>query len=82
MQSVRELARHHRPLLPLVEYALKEGWKVSRAGNGRLQFLKPGLPPIYTCAIPGEYPSRTALDARPDRKDRRDQRQGDAPWPR
>ncbi len=82
MLSVRELARRHRPLLPLVEYALKEGWNVSRAEGGSLQLLKPGLPPIYTCAIPGEYLSRAALEARPGRTDRRDQRQGDAPWPR
>ncbi len=82
MQSVRELARRHRPLLPLVEYALKEGWKVSRTGGGRLQFLKHGLPPIYTCTIPNEYHSCAVSNVQPDRTDRRDQRQGDAPWPR
>lgn len=62
MSNVHELARGHKRLRALIEFALAEGWNVSRTPGGHLKFLKPGLPPIYT--------SSTASDHRADRNAR------------
>ncbi|QQC64380.1 hypothetical protein [Paraburkholderia ginsengisoli] len=55
MPNVHELARGHRKLRPLIEYALREGWDVERTAGGHLKFLKPGLPPIYTSATASDH---------------------------
>ncbi|WP_230414001.1 type II toxin-antitoxin system HicA family toxin [Collimonas silvisoli] len=55
MSNARSLARGHKRLLPLIEYALREGWDVSRTSGGHLRFLKPGLPPIYTSSTASDY---------------------------
>ncbi|MGV8399231.1 type II toxin-antitoxin system HicA family toxin [Pseudomonas aeruginosa] len=55
MSSPRDLCRGHKQLLPLIEYALKEGWTVSRTPGGHLRFVKPGLPPIYTSSTVSDH---------------------------
>nr|WP_312977604.1 type II toxin-antitoxin system HicA family toxin [Stutzerimonas nitrititolerans] len=48
MSSVHDLCRGHKRLLPLIEFALEDGWSVSRTSEGHLKFVKTGLPPIFT----------------------------------
>ncbi|MBP0714225.1 type II toxin-antitoxin system HicA family toxin [Burkholderia sola] len=55
MPNARDLARGHKQLLPLIEYALSEGWTVSRTHGGHLRFVKPGLPPIYTSSTGSDH---------------------------
>ena len=55
MPNARELARGHKRLLPLIEYALREGWEVVRTHGGHLKFTRPGLPPIFSSATPGDH---------------------------
>ncbi|MGQ5288498.1 type II toxin-antitoxin system HicA family toxin [Pectobacterium actinidiae] len=55
MSDAHELARGHKRLLPLIEYALSEGWLVSRTSGGHLKFIKPGLPPIYTGSTASDH---------------------------
>jgi hypothetical protein len=55
MSSAHELARGHKQLLPLIEYALSEGWAVSRTSGGHLKFIKPGLPPIFTSSTASDH---------------------------
>ncbi|WKV49534.1 type II toxin-antitoxin system HicA family toxin [Dickeya fangzhongdai] len=55
MSTTRELARGHKLLLPLIEYALKEGWEVERTSGGHLKFTKPGMPPIFTGSTASDY---------------------------
>ncbi|HEV2682584.1 hypothetical protein [Paraburkholderia aspalathi] len=62
MPNAHELARGHRRLRPLIEYALREGWEVQRTAGGHLKFLKPGLPPIFTSGTTSDY--RTVRNAR------------------
>lgn len=62
MSSARELARGHKRLLPLIEYALGEGWEVIRTSDGHLKFTRPGLSPIFTCSTASDH--RASLNAR------------------
>lgn len=55
MSTARELTRGHKLLLPLIEYALKEGWEVERTSGGHLKFTKPGMPPIFTGSTASDY---------------------------
>ncbi|HCF1525333.1 type II toxin-antitoxin system HicA family toxin [Pseudomonas aeruginosa] len=55
--SAHELCRDHKRLLPLIEFALSEGWEVGRTGGGYLKFTKPGLPPIFTSSTASDYRS-------------------------
>lgn len=55
MPSAHDLCRGHKRLLPLIEYALREGWDVTRTPGGHLKFTKPGLPPIFTSSTAGDY---------------------------
>ncbi|UUE10743.1 type II toxin-antitoxin system HicA family toxin [Dickeya oryzae] len=55
MSTARELARGHKQLLPLIEYALKEGWGVVCTSGGHLKFTKPGMPPIFTGSTASDY---------------------------
>lgn len=56
MSSVHDLCRGHNRLLTLIEFALEDGWEVSRTSGGHLKFVKTDLPPIFT--------SSTASDRR------------------
>lgn len=62
MSSARELARGHKRLLPLIEYALREGWEVVRTPGGHLKFTRAGLPPIFTSSTASDH--RAGLNAR------------------
>lgn len=55
MSNAHELARGHKQLLPLIEFALSEGWTVSRTAGGHLKFIKPGLPPIFTSSTASDH---------------------------
>lgn len=55
MSSAHELCRGHKRLLPLVEFALNEGWEVSRTAGGHLRFVKLGLPPIFTNSTASDH---------------------------
>ncbi|UAY97120.1 type II toxin-antitoxin system HicA family toxin [Dickeya dadantii] len=55
MSNASELAQDHKQLLPLIEYALKEGWEVERTSGGHLKFTKPGMPPIFTSSTASDY---------------------------
>ncbi|HCM5829508.1 type II toxin-antitoxin system HicA family toxin [Klebsiella pneumoniae] len=55
MSNAHNLARGHKQLLPLIEYALEEGWDVVRTAGGHLKFTKPGLPPIFTSSTASDY---------------------------
>lgn len=55
MSDARKLARGHKQLLPLIEYALSEGWLVSRTAGGHLKFVKAGLPPIFTSSTASDH---------------------------
>lgn len=50
MSSVYELCHGHKRLLLLIEFALSDGWEVHRTPGGHLKFVKPNLPPIFTCS--------------------------------
>lgn len=59
---VSGVRRADKRLQPLIEFALCEGWQVSRTRNGHLKFSKPGLPPIYTGTTASDYrASRNAM---------------------
>ncbi|WP_313024546.1 type II toxin-antitoxin system HicA family toxin [Pseudomonas lopnurensis] len=62
--SAHELCRGHKRLLPLIEFALSEGWEVSRTGGGHLKFTKPGLPPIFTSSTASDHRSSENARAR------------------
>lgn len=55
MSSVHELCRGHKRLLPLIEFALSEGWEVRRTQGGHLKFVKSGLPPIFTSSTASDH---------------------------
>ncbi|MGP3790484.1 type II toxin-antitoxin system HicA family toxin [Pseudomonas sp. B392_1p] len=55
--SAHELCRGHKRLLPLIEFALSEGWEVRRTGGGHLKFTKEGLPPIFTSSTASDHRS-------------------------
>ncbi|PAU86052.1 hypothetical protein CK507_16415 [Pseudomonas sp. WN033] len=62
MANARKLCRGHKRLLPLVEFALREGWEICRTPGGHLTFIKAGLPPIYTSSTTSDH--RAGLNAR------------------
>lgn len=55
MSNAHELARGHKQLLPLIEFALSEGWTVARTSGGHFKFIKPGLPPIFTSSTASDH---------------------------
>ena len=69
MASAHDLARGHKRLRALIEFALGEGWKVVRTRSGHLLFTKRGCAPIYT--------SSTASDHRAERNARAQLRRAD-----
>lgn len=73
MPNAHELARGHKRLLPLIEFALREGWEVTRTAGGHLRFFKAGLAPIFTSSTPSDHRSASNAHARL----RRAQRQAD-----
>ncbi len=55
MSTIHELCRGHKRLRPLIEFAMREGWQVSRTAGGHLRFVKPGLPPIFTASTASDH---------------------------
>ncbi|MGE7098955.1 hypothetical protein ACQKIS_22930, partial [Pseudomonas fulva] len=51
MANAHELARGHKRLRALIEFAVGEGWHVKRTPGGHLKFTKPGCAAIYTSFI-------------------------------
>ena len=55
MASAHELARGHKRLRALIEFALAEGWHVVRAAGGHLKFSKSGCASIYTSSTASDH---------------------------
>lgn len=62
MANAHELARGHKRLRALIEFALAEGWHVKRTPGGHLKFAKHGCTPIYTSSTASDH--RASLYAR------------------
>ena len=62
MASAHELARGHKRLRALIEFAVGEGWHVKRTPGGHLKFTKAGCAAIYTSSTASDH--RAALNAR------------------
>jgi len=62
MASAHDLARGHKRLRALIEFAIGEGWHVKRTPGGHLKFTKTGFPSIYTSSTAGDH--RASLNAR------------------
>jgi len=50
MTTAYELAHGRERLRALIEFALREGWQVRYAADGRIIFSKPGSAAFYTGA--------------------------------
>jgi len=48
MTTAYELAHGRERLRNLIEFAMREGWQVRRATDGRIIFSKPGSAAFYT----------------------------------
>lgn len=79
MPSAHELARGHKQLRGLIEFALQHGWEVVRTPGGHLKFTKPGLPPIYTGATVSDYRAERNARAQLRRATRQAGAQGGGP---
>ena len=55
MSIAGALHRGHKRLKPLIDFAVREGWQVTRTRGGHLKFTKTGLPAIYTSATASDH---------------------------
>ncbi|EIF31870.1 hypothetical protein BCh11DRAFT_07418 [Burkholderia sp. Ch1-1] len=62
MANAHELARGHKRLRALIEFAVGEGWHVKRTRGGHLKFTKAGCAAIYTSSTASDH--RAELNAR------------------
>ncbi|MBN9428726.1 MAG: type II toxin-antitoxin system HicA family toxin [Burkholderiales bacterium] len=62
MANAHELARGHKRLRVLIEFALAEGWHVVRTPGGHLKFTKSGCASIFTSSTASDH--RANLNAR------------------
>ncbi|HDS1367590.1 TPA: type II toxin-antitoxin system HicA family toxin [Stenotrophomonas maltophilia] len=62
MANAHELARGHKRLRELIEFAVGEGWHVKRTPGGHLKFTKTGCAAIYTSSTASDH--RATLNAR------------------
>ncbi|MEL7551516.1 hypothetical protein AAGV37_16710 [Pseudomonas protegens] len=62
MANAHELARGHKRLRALIEFAVGEGWHVKRTPGGHLKFTKVGCVAIYTSSTASDH--RADLNAR------------------
>src|SRR3546814_8558227 len=69
MANAHELARGHKRLRALIDFAIAEGWHVKRTSGGHLKFTKAGYAPIYTSTTASDH--RASLNAQADRKSTR-----------
>ncbi|WP_269495542.1 hypothetical protein [Castellaniella sp. S9] len=61
MANAHELARGHKRLRALIDFAIAEGWHVKRTSGGHLKFTKAGYAPIYTSTTASDH--RASLNA-------------------
>jgi len=73
MASAHELARGHKRLRALIEFALGEGWKGVRTRGGHLLFTKLGCAPIYTSSTASDHRAERNALAQLRRADRQAQ---------
>src|SRR3546814_7820659 len=57
MANAHELARGHKRLRALIDFAIGDGWHVKRTSGGHLKFTKAGYAPIYTSTRSEEHTS-------------------------
>ena len=62
MANAHELARGHKRLRALIEFAVGEGWHVKRTPGGHLKFTEAASAEIYTSSTASDH--RAALNAR------------------
>lgn len=62
MANAHNLARGHKRLRALIEFAVADGWHVKRTSGGHLKFTKPGCAAIYTSSTTSDH--RAVLNAR------------------
>nr|WP_315539887.1 hypothetical protein [uncultured Comamonas sp.] len=62
MTNAHKLARGHKRLRALIEFAVGEGWHVKRTRGGHLKFTKNGCAAIYTSSTASDH--RAELNAR------------------
>ncbi|MDI3490210.1 hypothetical protein GO613_20655 [Azoarcus communis] len=62
MTNAHDLARGHKRLRALIDFALGEGWHVVRTPGGHLKFTKPGCASVYTSSTASDH--RAGLNAR------------------
>ena len=70
MANAHELARGHKRLRALIEFALDEGWHVVRTPGGHLKFTKPGCASIYTSSTSSDHRAEINAHAQLRRADR------------
>ncbi|VFT17496.1 cobyrinic acid a,c-diamide synthase [Pseudomonas aeruginosa] len=58
MANAHELARGHKRLRALIEFAVGEGWHVKRTPGGHLKFTKAGCAAIYTSSTASDHRAR------------------------
>ncbi|UJB64334.1 hypothetical protein YS110_06010 [Acidovorax sp. YS12] len=82
MANAHELARGHKRLRTLIEFALGEGWSVARTSGGHLKFTKPGCASIYTSSTASDHRAGRNAQATLRRADRLAHGAGSALQPR
>jgi len=70
MANAHELARGHKRLRALIEFAIGEGWHVKRTPGGHLKFTKAGYAPIYTSMTASDHRAGLNAQAQIRRADR------------
>lgn len=68
MSTIVKSARHGIRLL--MDFALSDGWKVSRTQDGHIRFTKAGMPSIFTSPTPTDYRAELNAKAHLRRADR------------
>ncbi len=48
MDNIYEYAKGKKQLQSLIDFALREGWEITRTRSGHLRFTRPGMPPVFT----------------------------------
>ncbi|MFW7343955.1 type II toxin-antitoxin system HicA family toxin [Pollutimonas sp. H1-120] len=70
MANTHELARGHKRLRALIDFAIAEGWHVKRTSGGHLKFTKAGYAPIYTSTTASDHRASLNAQAQIRRTDR------------
>lgn len=67
MSSTDDICRGHKRLRPLIQFALSQGWQVSRTPSGHFKFVKAGMPPIFTSFTTSDHRADQNTKASPRR---------------